>query len=312
MQGIYGASWGVGCRRVHRSPVPQLARHLFGAGQQGFRYAALRVGVEEPGGAQARERHDELAGMVEHRHGQSIDARQGITQRLGDARCTNAACQRLDFFRGLDGTAYAGQDMFIAALALDVVLGHARLQPGNENASRRSVQHGHDRAVTHVDVDGVAGFTDVNHGRPVRTEHGDAQGMAHFVGQGVHIRQGDAHGVAALQTDQPHLQGEGAELVMARDGILLYHPDAYEAHEIRMRLRGSHARARCEITQCQWAGGIDESGQQGEAGLDGLNAALPVRARCSGFVAEHDGIVTFLPPRGMLVRDNAGIPQGGG
>ncbi|MNF08440.1 hypothetical protein D3C80_2088670 [compost metagenome] len=50
------------------------------------------------------------------------------------------------------------------------------------------------------------------------------------------LGHGDAHGVQPLQADQPHLQGKGAQFVLAGDGVLLHQANPHEADQVGVRL----------------------------------------------------------------------------
>lgn len=106
----------------------------------------------------------------------------------------------------------------------------------------------------------------------------------HPVRQRGHERRGKVHRIGLLQADQPQLQGERTEQIVATGAVLLDQPEPAEADQVGVRLGGRHVGLPREILQRHRPAVVHQCAQQLAAHLDALDAAL----RAISVVSGHD------------------------
>ncbi|MNS92963.1 hypothetical protein D3C72_1271130 [compost metagenome] len=124
-------------------------------------------------------------------------------------------------------------------------------------------------------------------GRAARAPHGQRHGVADLLRQLADQRRGDVHRVGLLQADQPQLQGQRAEQIVAADAVLLDEAQPAEAHHVRVGLGGRHVRFAGKVFERHRAAVVHQRAQQLPADLDALDAALGAVgvSRCHGRLA---------------------------
>jgi hypothetical protein len=120
--------------------------------------------------------------------------------------------------------------------------------------------------------------------------------------QGGQLSNRHAHRVGLLQADEPHLNGQRPQAVMAADAILLHQAQLAKAHQIGVGLGRRHLGLACQILERHAPARARQHLEQLAADFHALYAARGVgsssldssikRASVEEVGMRHDGIVT--------------------
>ncbi len=146
---------------------------------------------------------------------------------------TSCSCASKAFQSGSGGgggmpTCVTGALLALLALAflVEQALDHRGIEVGGEEAARGGAGQREHRAVPHVHVHGRRRLRHAHDGGAAVAPHRDRHRVADLLRQLGNERRGDVHRVGLLQADQPQLQSQRAEQIVAAAAVLLDQPEA--------------------------------------------------------------------------------------